>query len=166
MNPETSLFPQKKSAPNDDNLIPLINIVFLLLVFFMVAGQIRAMPNAELTLPSSNLEQQPDATRVLLELNQHNEIRLNGNLIAAADLPASLQSLAMTNSDSAPGSSAALSIALFVDKQITATQLTQLLKPLRQQLKPLRQQSIARIQLHTLIDAGQPALSIQGMAAE
>lgn len=30
------------AASNDDHLIPLINVVFLMLIFFMLAGQIRA----------------------------------------------------------------------------------------------------------------------------
>ncbi|MBD5772482.1 ExbD/TolR family protein [Marinomonas colpomeniae] len=30
-----------KNVNNDDNMVPLINVVFLMLVFFMVAGQIR-----------------------------------------------------------------------------------------------------------------------------
>ncbi|AWX98775.1 biopolymer transporter ExbD [Marinomonas primoryensis] len=30
-----------RAASNDDNMVPLINVVFLMLVFFMVAGQIR-----------------------------------------------------------------------------------------------------------------------------
>ncbi len=31
----------KKAQSRDDNLIPLINVVFLMLIFFMVAGQIQ-----------------------------------------------------------------------------------------------------------------------------
>jgi biopolymer transport protein ExbD len=30
-----------RAASNDDNMVPLINVVFLMLVFFMVAGQIK-----------------------------------------------------------------------------------------------------------------------------
>lgn len=30
-----------RNAANDDNMVPLINVVFLMLVFFMVAGQIQ-----------------------------------------------------------------------------------------------------------------------------
>ena len=30
------------AASNEDHLIPLINVVFLMLIFFMLAGQIRA----------------------------------------------------------------------------------------------------------------------------
>ena len=33
---------QKRVFGNDDNLVPLINIIFLLLIFFMVAGNITA----------------------------------------------------------------------------------------------------------------------------
>lgn len=160
MSANASLFPHKKSSQNDDNLIPLINIVFLLLVFFMVAGQIRAMPDADLALPSSTLKKQPDATPVLLELNQHNELHLNGKAVASADLLVALQALTSQahsplEHDTLPTlepEPTPLDVALFVDKQITAAQLTTV-------LAPLRQQSIARIQLHTLVDPGQDVTS-------
>ncbi|EAQ67815.1 putative biopolymer transport protein [Marinomonas sp. MED121] len=38
---------------SDDNLVPLINVVFLMLIFFMVAGQIRATDAVPITPPDS-----------------------------------------------------------------------------------------------------------------
>lgn len=42
-----------KSASDDDNMVPLINVVFLMLVFFMVAGQIRKADPIPITPPYS-----------------------------------------------------------------------------------------------------------------
>ena len=39
---------------NDDNLIPLINIVFLMLIFFLVAGQIITQDSALFSAPESS----------------------------------------------------------------------------------------------------------------
>lgn len=144
------LFPAKASASGDDNLIPLINIVFLLLVFFMVAGQIRATPEANLSLPQAALEKQPETLSVMLELNQHSELRLNGELIALTELSSRLQAL----NEQAPTTSA-IDIALFADKRLTAAQLTKV-------LQPLRQLSLASVQLHTEVQTDLPATTVAG----
>ena len=49
---------QKPSRPKrqlDDSMVPAINIVFLLLIFFMIAGHIEAR-NADLQIPASSSE--------------------------------------------------------------------------------------------------------------
>ncbi|MFP3976475.1 ExbD/TolR family protein [Marinobacter sp. KMM 10035] len=43
----------KKDLASDDNLVPLINIVFLMLIFFMVAGQITASDAVMVQAPES-----------------------------------------------------------------------------------------------------------------
>ncbi|MCV2404004.1 biopolymer transporter ExbD [Marinomonas sp. C2222] len=40
-------------ANNDDNMVPLINVVFLMLVFFMVAGQIKKSDPIDVIPPHS-----------------------------------------------------------------------------------------------------------------
>ncbi|WP_100639121.1 ExbD/TolR family protein [Marinobacter salexigens] len=42
-----------KDLASDDNLVPLINIVFLMLIFFMVAGQITASDAVKVQAPES-----------------------------------------------------------------------------------------------------------------
>ncbi|SFF83141.1 ExbD/TolR family protein [Neptunomonas qingdaonensis] len=43
----------KKAHSSDDNLIPLINVVFLMLIFFMVAGQIQRSDAQRVQPPES-----------------------------------------------------------------------------------------------------------------
>ncbi|TCK02675.1 ExbD/TolR family protein [Marinobacterium mangrovicola] len=43
----------KRSSGDDDNMIPLINVVFLMLIFFMIAGQISKSDPLETTPPES-----------------------------------------------------------------------------------------------------------------
>ncbi|SIS42334.1 ExbD/TolR family protein [Neptunomonas antarctica] len=43
----------KKAQSSDDNLIPLINVVFLMLIFFMVAGQIQSSDAVSVQPPES-----------------------------------------------------------------------------------------------------------------
>ncbi|WP_137170548.1 biopolymer transporter ExbD [Marinomonas sp. FW-1] len=42
-----------RNASNDDNMVPLINVVFLMLVFFMVAGQIQKVDPVAVIPPQS-----------------------------------------------------------------------------------------------------------------
>ena len=56
----------------DDQLIPLINIVFLMLIFFMVAGQISEQ-DAQFIAPPESISEAPtdaDAPRVPVETLQ------------------------------------------------------------------------------------------------
>lgn len=45
--------PRRRRANSDDGMIPLINIVFLLLVFFMVAGKVAQQDAADFDAPDS-----------------------------------------------------------------------------------------------------------------
>lgn len=55
----------------DGNITPLINIIFLLLLYFMVAGQVAVAPDSALTLPvaASRLESAPGAPQLILAAN-------------------------------------------------------------------------------------------------
>ena len=63
----------------DDNLIPMINIIFLLLIFFMVAGQITL--SADVVLPASISESELDSSPRLLSLGADGILRLDGEAI-------------------------------------------------------------------------------------
>ena len=138
MNDHNSLMSPRLRTNSDDNMIPLINIVFLLLIFFMVAGQIKAMPDASLQLPESTLEQQPQASSQRLELSAEGEIRLNGEALTVEALSERLQQLPAGD------------IALFADRRANAEQLTALLQPLRH-IEQLH------VQLHTNVVDDVPA---------
>ncbi|WP_438971480.1 ExbD/TolR family protein [Methylophaga sp.] len=58
---------QHKKPNQDDNLIPLINIVFLMLIFFMVAGHISQSDPINVQPPNSSSDKQ-DAQEPLLIL--------------------------------------------------------------------------------------------------
>ena len=100
---------------SDDNMIPLINIVFLLLIFFMVAGQIKAQPGQAITLPSTAQLESAQAQTLRLELFADGQLMLNGELIEVASLKSKIDL------------ESAGSIALFADARVTAKQLDELL---------------------------------------
>lgn len=86
--PETT----RRQSASDDNLIPLINIVFLLLIFFMVAGQIQRSDPYKIDPPDSISKQvlQQKNTAELL-VTESGLLYLDGRLIAAQDLSAQLR---------------------------------------------------------------------------
>jgi len=116
------LLAHKKS--DDDNLIPLINIVFLLLIFFIVAGQMRSQLPASLTLPQSSLGATAQPQKINLHINRDLQMQLNGAEVAAAELPELLAQKNITSQSE---------ISVFADNAITALALSEILLLLESQ---------------------------------
>lgn len=68
----------------EDALLPLINLVFLLLMFFIVAGQLADDPLPELPATSANTEQQPPHADILVA--PQGEWRVNQKTVNAQTL--------------------------------------------------------------------------------
>jgi biopolymer transport protein ExbD len=116
------LIPARQARNSDDNMIPLINIVFLLLIFFMVAGQIRAMPDASLQLPKAELPKPQTQDPVRLEITNDGLLHLDGAMITLPELQVWLEQQADIQN---------LGIALFADQRLRAADLEPLLMLLR-----------------------------------
>ena len=113
-----SLIPQpQRRNSSDDNMIPLLNIVFLLLIFFMVAGQMRDNIPA-LELPRSQLGQKSENSSIRIAINGDNEIFLNGQAI-------SIDALSDNFGDTPPA------VSVMADRDLQAQQLDNLLNKLR-----------------------------------
>ena len=71
---------------SEDHLIPLINIVFLLLIFFMLAGRIAPTDVFEVKPPASASEDapQPEVIKVLVGVD--GEPAVDGEVVTAAAL--------------------------------------------------------------------------------
>ncbi len=110
-------------AKEKDGLIPLINIVFLLLIFFMVAGQMQPLQREEISLVKTQAGIPQKELPIILEYNRQAEIFLAGRPISLSELKYSLKA----------GELDKRQLGLHVDKQVTAEQLDQLLDILRQQ---------------------------------
>ena len=83
---------------NDDGVIPLINIVFLLLVFFLLAGHIAPPEPADITPPTSSSIADDPAKPAVLHITADGTIQHNGAVIA--DLMATTTLIANTAKDS------------------------------------------------------------------
>ena len=111
----------------DDHLIPLINIVFLMLIFFMIAGQIVPTDSLKIEPPSSSIEQPapPEDIAVLVDTQGH--VAVNGEAVSLEELAARLKQLL-----SAGDMAQAPQIALKVDAQLAASELSKVLDALRE----------------------------------
>ena len=84
INRMNDLITLKQSRNSDDDMIPMINIVFLLLVFFMIAGQIRA--SNDIQLPKANLESPVVEKKINLQLHDDKSLFMNGQRISVINL--------------------------------------------------------------------------------
>ncbi len=79
--------------PKEMNLLPVINLVFLLLIFFLVAGTIEKFDIVPVDLPLADSGKVLDEGRIVIVLGLHDEILFNDDYIQPAELPAMLKEI-------------------------------------------------------------------------
>ena len=81
-----------RNASNDDNMVPLINVVFLMLVFFMVAGQIqKADPIAVIPPQSINDNRAVTDPNIEIVLGADDSLYVDDKLFVINDVQAYLE---------------------------------------------------------------------------
>lgn len=88
-----TLIKPRSKTKNDDNLIPLINIVFLLLIFFMVAGKMLPPLTSNPILPSYDQAKESVRGKLQLELTAQGDWYLNGTRTTLDELKTQLETL-------------------------------------------------------------------------
>lgn len=119
-----TIYHRVNSGPRnrDENMIPLINIVFLLLVFYMIAGEITALTNEQIDPPISNSDETLNSTAVSLVLHSDHSLRINGVRVELE----SLDSEILDKLNAVPGH-----VVLKADKHVKASALDHLLSTLQ-----------------------------------
>ena len=79
--------------PARENVVPLVNIVFLLLIFFLLAGTLDAPEPREIEPPAQRGGAARDEGPVALRLDQYGVVTLQGRALPAEDLAAELPTL-------------------------------------------------------------------------
>ena len=72
---------------------PLIDIVFLLLIFFAVTTTFLEQSAIDLELPESSTSQATETTRIVVEIVASGEIRMQGEVVTAEQLEARVRDL-------------------------------------------------------------------------
>lgn len=110
---------RRPSPPEGENVLPLINVVFLLLVFFMVAGALERSDLFAVEPPESGVSAETDVNEGVLLMAADGRLALDGTPVEREDLPKVLATL-----DGAP-------LKLKADAQAEALQVVALLEDLR-----------------------------------
>ena len=76
---------QKKRA-RSPNLVPLINIVFLLLIFFMLTGTLKRSDIFDISPPESLTGADAEAPELVLLISKSNKLALNNQNIELSEL--------------------------------------------------------------------------------
>lgn len=110
---------------SDDHLIPLINVIFLMLIFFMIAGRLSPSDPLSVAPPISAQGCEADNLAPVLLIGEDGRLALDGKLIDRAALGERIGAwLAATTS---PGAS----LTLKADASVRAGALREILDQLR-----------------------------------
>lgn len=86
--------PHTHTTPyNEDNLIPLINIVFLMLIFFMVAGQIQSRDGLAIDPPFADNRPLSDTETRTLAILADGQLVIDDKTVTSEELTAYLAGL-------------------------------------------------------------------------
>ena len=101
---------------NDDNLLPLVNIIFLLLIFFMLAGVIAKQKEMyDVDLASAVIDEYIEKDKHILFIKSNGEIIFNDETITIKTLDEKLKSIDDKN------------IIIAADKLVTTGKLNNIL---------------------------------------
>jgi len=91
--------PPKKGSRLIINVTSLIDVMFLLLIFFMVTSTFKNQPAINLVLPRSVSAEESPLTPAVLYLTADGTVYLNDQALADAALPATLAQLQTTTGE-------------------------------------------------------------------
>lgn len=84
-------FEERKKIRMHLDIAPLIDIVFLLLIFFMLTAHFIVQPGIEITLPTAKAAEPREAEDIIISITKENEIFLNDKWIDISELKDSLE---------------------------------------------------------------------------
>src|SRR3546814_5580799 len=83
---------RRERQDGEENIVPLINIVFLLLIFFMLTGNLAPPEPFDIDPPASLSEAEAGERPVTVSVAADGRIALDGRQVEAAGLAADLKS--------------------------------------------------------------------------
>ena len=113
--------PQRKIGIN---LTPLIDVLFILIIFFTVSSTFLEQPGIELKLPEAESSQSHTAQKVIVYVDTHQNVFLNNDPVTIENLAESVESLISAQTDK--------SVVLHADKEVTHGIIIEIMDLLRQ----------------------------------
>ncbi len=115
--------PQPRRLSDDERILPLINVVFLLLIFFMVAGRLAASDRFAIEPPNSGSETNP-AGQITVLIGTDERLAVEGEMVDAAALSASVSKRL--------DDGAAKQVRVKADGRVPATRVVAIMERLRE----------------------------------
>lgn len=81
---------RRSKSIGEINMVPLINVVFLLLIFFMVAGSIERTVLLPIDFPKADGGEYLEEGPIEIVLGKHDEVVINNELVSMEGLGSSL----------------------------------------------------------------------------
>ena len=128
-------FVASRQRNDEERILPLINVVFLLLIFFMLAGRIVANDPFEIAPPLSSSAGEVEAQDLLVLVGADGRLALDGEALDAASLEAAVSERLRVAADTP--------VWLKADGRADATQVVTI-------MELLRQAGVARLRLLTV----------------
>lgn len=116
-----------KKSSIDDNMIPLINIVFLMLIFFMVAGHISQSTPVKVSLPHSISDSRQQETALVVLVGSNGELGIENKTISATAAKQMIEKKFTQAKDKE-----ALTLLLKIDGNLPVSQLRPILRQMKQ----------------------------------
>ncbi|GAB3484220.1 ExbD/TolR family protein [Marinomonas epiphytica] len=138
-------YASRSGSSSDDNMVPLINVVFLMLVFFMVAGQIKKSDPIDIVPPSSINEARSETDpNVVLVVGQDGTIFMDDKEVLIIDIQPYLENEFVQSSN--PD---AFWVQIKADGQIE-------LDTLRPVFQKIRQSGLVKVSIATQLERATP----------
>ena len=83
-------FPYKEKAPFKLDLIPMINVVFLLLIFFMLTST-TTLQSKQVELPTAKTAEKNSKQFLIMTIDKNGSLELDGKAVTMEALPAHLE---------------------------------------------------------------------------
>lgn len=125
--------PARAGQDDDERILPLINVVFLLLIFFMIVGSFTEVTPFEVEPPAASTGGAADEEAPLLHIGADGQLALGQKTVSLAGLGPRLSADGM----------APASLRIKADSHAEATRLVAV-------MEALRQTGVEKIQLLTL----------------
>lgn len=86
---------QKKEV----NLVPLINVIFLLLIFFMVAGRMESLDIFDINPPDSEISSDKSNPESNIYINKNGDLAVNNDIVSDSDFVTIIRTLLLENNE-------------------------------------------------------------------
>ena len=113
--------PQRKIGIN---LTPLIDVLFILIIFFTVSSTFLEQPGIELKLPEAESSQSHTAQKVIVYVDTDQNVFLNNDPVTIENLAESVEALISAQTDK--------SVVLHADKEVAHGIIIEIMDLLRQ----------------------------------